>query len=171
MCTSAWYSRTARPCGRADAGVAYEWSITKEALAGSSEEEWLHGTFSCGTARVVAKGFDWRPLLIWPRGKEAAGVYLCCDVPPVLLKPDARSLLGVVCPGPAQLVVWAPKDGGTQEAVFNGTYGSSFVPISRGVGETHALPLAAASAAGSNPVDRWARYLRDGKISGILTWQ
>ncbi|KAG2490600.1 hypothetical protein HYH03_010993 [Edaphochlamys debaryana] len=109
--TSPWYSDSPRPRGRADAGVAYEWSIPEQKLEAelakltaedaAARHLQVNCIFANGASRLCAAGLQWYPGLSLHPGKDAAGCFLYNALPPALgiNAADARTLVVAVCPG------------------------------------------------------------------------
>ncbi|KAG2490601.1 hypothetical protein HYH03_010994 [Edaphochlamys debaryana] len=193
--SSAWYSRTARPRGRSDAGVPYEWIISREKMEAGAAKLlgrkkakgiMLDATFTSGAKSVVACGFEWAPqLCMESAASRAAGAYLFCELPAALKltikEGDAQALVGTASPGACTLAVFRGRgtEGGEREVAAAQEYASGHVPLGRGRGSGDALPLlppqpllggAAAPAAAQAVLARWEPYLEDGKVCGCLAW-
>jgi hypothetical protein len=128
---------------------------------------------------MTCAGFDWSVDISLRGGKDKAGVYVSCHLP-IAFKADDASVKaacsGELVPMRAKLVVnrWVPSHGGgeaelqAEEVDFDPR--EDFVAVGWSRGTYDALPLQPAGAAGPLSLERWAEYLRDGKLSGSLTW-
>jgi hypothetical protein len=173
----AWYSeKPRRQCLPAE-GRRVEWSISEEELR-SKLGGLVEGQAAINDAdkELYAAGFSWKPLVRYKHGDSSAGLYLLCDLPSAYSPSGstvAAACKACVVPVSARLSV-------SRYGIGNGARGKdvvrsysptvAFSPVGRGWGSRSLLPLLPAGATGPLSLERWAEWLKDGKLSGSLTW-
>jgi hypothetical protein len=177
----AWYSQQVRRQCLPAEGRRVEWSISEEELrsklAGLQEGQ---TTDSYATTQLYAAGFSWQPYVQYKHGNSSAGLFLYCDLP----SDDSPSGSTVAAACKACVVPMSARLSVSRYVIGNGARGEDvverfsptvdFCAVGWGWGFPSLLPrqrpLLPAGAAGPLSLERWAAWLKDGKLSGSLTW-
>ncbi|GLC34263.1 hypothetical protein PLESTM_000175800 [Pleodorina starrii] len=179
--SSAWYRAVPRPEPTAGEGSgsggsrSYEWSVDATKLWAefqSTDTVNMYGEFTSSGPCVVANGLEWYPGVKFTKGKDAADIYVYCQMPSVLrLNQTWASLLA--SPGFYRVVVYKWV-GGQRKAdhMFAGKLCGVGLGGERcGWGTHNALPVKCTHQQRLQQLlASFGPYLKDGKLWGCLSF-